>query len=164
MPSAPPSSAPVSLMPDAAPARSGGAASGISETGAELGGALGIAILGSIGIAIYRGEIADRLPPSVPAEVQSAASDTLGSAVAISGELPAQLGAAVLDTAREAFVHGMQLTSGIAAVVAVGLAVVAWVMLRANEAPPEETRSESAVAPPEQVAHIAPTQFRAAGG
>jgi DHA2 family multidrug resistance protein-like MFS transporter len=84
--------------------------------------------------------------------------------VAISGELPAQLGAAVLDTAREAFVHGMQLTSGIAAIVAVGIAVVAVVMLRANEIPPSETRSESAVAPPEHVAHIAPTQFRAAGG
>ncbi len=152
------------LIVGSAPPERAGAASGISETGAELGGALGIAILGSIGVAIYRGEIADRLPPSVPAEVQSAASDTLGSAVAISGELPAQLGVAVLDTAREAFVHGMQLTSGIAAIVAVGLAVVAWVMLRANEAPPPETRSESAVAPPEQVAHIAPTQFRAAGG
>ena len=152
------------LIVGSAPPERAGAASGISETGAELGGALGIAILGSIGVAIYRGEIADRLPPSVPAEVQSAASDTLGSALAISGELPAQLGAAVLDTAREAFVHGMQVTSGIAAVVAVGLAVVAGVMLRANEAPPSETRSESAVAPPEQVAHIAPTQFRAAGG
>ncbi len=152
------------LIVGSAPPQRAGAASGISETGAELGGALGIAILGSIGVAIYRGEIADRLPPSVPAEVQSAVSDTLGSAVAISGELPAQLGAAVLDTAREAFVHGMQLTSGIAAVVAVGLAVVAGVMLRANQAPPSETRSESAVAPPEQVAHIAPTQFRAAGG
>ncbi len=152
------------LIVGSAPPERAGAASGISETGAELGGALGIAILGSIGVAIYRGEIADRLPPPVPAEVQSAASDTLGSAVAISGELSAQLGAAVLDTAREAFVHGMQLTSGIAAIVAVGLAVVAWVMLRANEAPPSETPLESAVASPEQVAHIAPTQFRAAGG
>ncbi len=152
------------LIVGSAPPERAGAASGISETGAELGGALGIAILGSIGVAIYRGEIADRLPPSVPADVQSAASDTLGSAVAISGELPAQLGAAVLDTAREAFVHGMQLTSGIAAVVAVGLAVVAVVMLRANGVPPSETESDSEIAPPEQVAHIAPTQFRAAGG
>ncbi|MDQ3149503.1 MAG: MFS transporter [Chloroflexota bacterium] len=152
------------LIVGSAPPERAGAASGISETGAELGGALGIAILGSIGVAIYRGEIADRLPPSVPADVQSAASDTLGSAVAISGELSAQLGAAVLDTAREAFVHGMQLTSGIAAVVAVGLAVVAVVMLRANGVPPSETESDSEIAPPEQVAHIAPTQFRAAGG
>ncbi|MCA1572645.1 MAG: MFS transporter [Chloroflexi bacterium] len=154
------------LIVGSAPPERAGAASGISETGAELGGALGIAILGSIGVAIYRGEIAQRLPSAVPAEAQSVASDTLGSAVAVSGELPAQLGAAVLDTAREAFVHGMQLTSGIAAAVALGLAIVAVAMLRSHAAPPADTEAEtgSDVAPPEQVAHIAPTQFGAADG
>ena len=38
-----------------------GAATGMSETSGELGGALGIAILGSVGTAVYRAEIADRL-------------------------------------------------------------------------------------------------------
>ena len=151
------------LIVGSAPPERAGAASGISETGAELGGALGIAILGSIGVAIYRGEIADRLPAAVPAEAQSIASDTLGSAVAVSGELPAQLGAAVLYTAREAFVHGMQLTSGIAAVVAVGLAVMAFVTLRSHGVPPPEDASPAG-APPEPVAHTAPTQFGAADG
>ena len=151
------------LIVGSAPPERAGAASGISETGAELGGALGIAILGSIGVAIYRGEIADRLPASVPAEAQSVVSDTLGSAVAISGQLPAQLGAAVLDTARAAFVHGMQLTSGIAAVMAVGLALLAVAMLRTHGGPPTEAES-APNAPPEQVAHIAPTQFGAADG
>lgn len=152
------------LIVGSAPPERAGAASGISETGAELGGALGIAILGSIGVAIYRGEIADRLPASVPDEAQSVASDTLGSAVAISSELPAHLGAAVLDTAREAFVHGMQLTSGIAAVVAVGLAILAVVTLRSHGAPPPSEAEPAPSAPPEQVAHIAPTQFGAADG
>ncbi|MGH2381500.1 MAG: MFS transporter [Candidatus Limnocylindria bacterium] len=152
------------LIVGSAPPERAGAASGISETGAELGGALGIAILGSIGVAIYRGEIADRLPPSVPDQAQSVASDTLGSAVAVSGELPAQLGAAVLDTAREAFVHGMQLTSGIAAVIAVGLALLAVAMLRNHGTPSPDAEFESGSTPPEQVAHIAPTQFGAADG
>jgi MFS transporter, DHA2 family, multidrug resistance protein len=43
------------LIVGSAPPERAGAASGISETGAELGGALGIAILGSVGVAIYRG-------------------------------------------------------------------------------------------------------------
>lgn len=150
------------LIVGSAPPERAGAASGISETGAELGGALGIAILGSIGVAIYRGEIADRLPASVPAGAQSIASDTLGSAVAVAAELPGQLGSVVIETAREAFVHGMQLTSGIAAVMALGLAVMAWVTLRSHGVPPPDPTSESAIAPPEQVAHIAPTQFTAA--
>jgi DHA2 family multidrug resistance protein-like MFS transporter len=118
------------LIVGSAPPERAGAASGISETGAELGGALGIAILGSVGVAIYRGELADGLPAAVPAEAAAAARDTLGSAVAVAGELPGQLGAVVLQTARQAFVEGMRISSGIAAVVAVGLAILALVMLR----------------------------------
>jgi MFS transporter, DHA2 family, multidrug resistance protein len=118
------------LIVGSAPPERAGAASGISETGAELGGALGIAILGSVGVAIYRGELADRLPAELPAEAAAAARDTLGSAVAVAGELPGRLGAVVLQTAREAFVEGMRISSGIAAVVAVGLAILALVMLR----------------------------------
>jgi MFS transporter, DHA2 family, multidrug resistance protein len=118
------------LIVGSAPPERAGAASGISETGAELGGALGIAILGSVGVAIYRGELADRLPAELPAGAAAAARDTLGSAVAVAGELPGRLGAVVLQTAREAFVEGMRISSGIAAVVAVGLAILALVMLR----------------------------------
>jgi MFS transporter, DHA2 family, multidrug resistance protein len=122
------------LIVGSAPPERAGAASGISETGAELGGALGIAILGSVGVAIYRGELADRLPAELPAEASAAARDTLGSAVAVAGELPGQLEAVVLQTAREAFVEGMRISSGIAAVVAVGLAILALVMLRGRPA------------------------------
>ena len=153
------------LIVGSAPPERAGAASGISETGAELGGALGIAVLGSIGVAIYRGEIADRLPSTVPAQAEAAARDTLGSAVAVAGELPARLGGAVLDTAREAFVHGMQLTSGIAAVVAVGLAVLTVVMLRSQETPPPDAQPEEPAqghAPLEQVAQIAPIRLEGA--
>jgi DHA2 family multidrug resistance protein-like MFS transporter len=48
-----------------APPERAGAASGISETGAELGVALGIAVLGSIGAAIYRAHLATALPAGV---------------------------------------------------------------------------------------------------
>jgi DHA2 family multidrug resistance protein-like MFS transporter len=125
------------LIVGSAPPERAGAASGISETGAELGGALGIAIMGSIGVAIYRADLADRLPADVPAGAAAVARDTLGSAVAVAAELPAQLGAAVLEGAREAFVQGMQLSSAIAAVVAVGLAILALRILRDAPAPSE---------------------------
>jgi DHA2 family multidrug resistance protein-like MFS transporter len=118
------------LIVGSAPPEQAGAASGISETGAELGGALGIAVMGSIGVAIYRGELADRLPPGVPVEAAATARDTLGSAVAVAAQLPDRLGAAVLDAARQAFVAGMQLSSAIATVGALTLAVLAVVVLR----------------------------------
>ncbi len=118
------------LIVGSAPPERAGAASGISETCSELGGALGISILGSIGVAIYRSEVASRLPEAVPAEAAAIARDTLGAAVAIAHQLPDGPRGAVLDVARAAFVHGMQVTSAIAAAVAVALAVLAIVMLR----------------------------------
>ena len=147
------------LIVGSAPPERAGAASGISETGAELGGALGIAILGSIGVTIYRGEIATRLPAGVPADAEAVARDTLGSAVAVAGQLPDQVGAALLDTARAAFVHGMQLTSAIAAVVAVGLAILAVFMLRSQDVPPAEPEAE---APQEPGVHVGPRRLDAA--
>jgi hypothetical protein len=59
--------------------------------------------MGSIGVAIYRADLADRLPADVPAGAAAIARDTLGSAVAVAAELPGQLGAAILEGAREAF-------------------------------------------------------------
>jgi DHA2 family multidrug resistance protein-like MFS transporter len=118
------------LIVGSAPPERAGAASGISETGAELGGALGISILGSIGIAIYRSDVAVGLPAGVPAEAASIARDTLGGAVGVAGQLPGQLGTAVLDVAREAFVQGMQVAAGISAVMAIAVAVLAVVVLR----------------------------------
>ena len=118
------------LIVGSAPPEQAGAASGISETGAELGGALGIAILGSIGTAVYRSAISEGLPAGVPSDAAAAARDTLGAAVGIAGDLPGGAGASLLDVARDAFVQGMHATSLIAAVVAVGIAVLAFVVLR----------------------------------
>jgi len=134
------------LIVGSAPPEQAGAASGISETGAELGGALGIAIMGSVGVTIYRGELTDRLPADVPAGVAAAARDTLGSAVAVAGQLPDRLGAAVLEAAREAFVRGMQLSSAVATVVAVGLAILTLVVLRDRPDAVDEAPAEAVTA------------------
>ncbi|MGH2534153.1 MAG: MFS transporter [Thermomicrobiales bacterium] len=117
------------VMSSAPPERAG-AASGISETNAELGGALGIAILGSIGAAIYRNEVADTLPAGVSPEAAESARDTLGGAVAVANELPDPIGVVLLESAREAFVQGLQLTTSIGAVVMVGTAILVAFLLR----------------------------------
>jgi DHA2 family multidrug resistance protein-like MFS transporter len=118
------------LIVGSAPPERAGAASGISETAIELGGALGISILGSIGVAIYRGEVAASIPSTVPAGAVAVARDTLGGATGIAGQLPDAIGAALLDVARAAFVHGMQVAAGISIVVAIGVAILAVVALR----------------------------------
>ncbi|MEV6768542.1 MFS transporter [Nocardia sp. NPDC051030] len=116
------------LIVGSAPPEQAGAASGLSETGAELGGALGISILGSISIAIYRSDLADSLPHGFPGA--ETARDTLGGAVEVAATLPEQLGSAVLTAAREAFVHGVHITAAIAAVAAAALSVLTIVKLR----------------------------------
>ena len=118
------------LIVASAPPERAGAASGISETGAELGGALGIAILGSIGTAVYRSELTDTLPAGLPAQVSATARDTLGAAVGVAEELPASLGGSLVVAARAAFVQGMRVSSAIATVVAIGVAALAVSMLR----------------------------------
>ncbi|MGX4689656.1 MFS transporter [Streptomyces sp. JNUCC 63] len=83
----------------AAPVEKAGAASSLLETGSEFGGALGMAVLGSIGTGIYRHEI----PSSAPA----AAHETLGGALAVAGQLPGRAGDALATAARDAFTNGM---------------------------------------------------------
>lgn len=128
------------LVVGSAPPERAGAASAISETGAEFGGALGVAVLGSVGAAVYRRQVTDALPAEVPPEAATAARDTLGGAVAAAEEVPPQFGAALLDTARDAFTLGVQLTAGISAVLAVGSAVLVALLLRRidGSAAPEE--------------------------
>jgi MFS transporter, DHA2 family, multidrug resistance protein len=127
------------LLLGAAPPERAGAASAIAETTSELGGALGIAVLGSLGTAVYRGRMAEDLPAGIPGEAAEVARDTLGGALTVAEQLPAELGAALLETARAAFTGGMRLAFAAAAVLTVGIAVLVAKVLRraaAGDQPP----------------------------
>jgi DHA2 family multidrug resistance protein-like MFS transporter len=126
------------LIVGAAPPERAGAASAISETGAEFGGALGIAILGSISTAVYRHELTASVPAGVPAAEAGAARETLGGAVAAADRLADPLGAALLEAAREAFLQGFQLTAAVGAVGALMTAVLVAIMVRRVGADPAQ--------------------------
>jgi DHA2 family multidrug resistance protein-like MFS transporter len=118
------------LMVGAAPPERAGAAAGISETSSEFGGALGIAVLGAVGTAVYRGQIDDTVPAGLPPETADAARDTLGAAVSAGEELPGAMAVELVDAAREAFTESLQLVALISAAVAVGAAILALAQLR----------------------------------
>ena len=118
------------LAVGAAPPARAGAAAALSETGAELGGALGIAVLGVVGAAAYRGRVAATVPAGVPREVAAAARDTLGGALAAAGQLPDRLGQALLAAARVAFTHGLHLVFAVSAAATLAVAVAAVALLR----------------------------------
>ena len=118
------------LAVGSAPAERAAAAAALSETGAEFGGALGIAILGVVGIAVYRSRVTDTIPAGIPPHVAAPARDTLGGAVAAAGQLPDPLGQALLEVARQAFIQGLQVAAAVSAATALGAAILAVVLLR----------------------------------
>jgi DHA2 family multidrug resistance protein-like MFS transporter len=130
-----------------APPERAGAASGISETSSELGGALGLAILGTVGTAVYRGHTADALPADLPAGAAGTATDTLAGAVEVADRLPALLAADVLAPAREAFTQGLQVAATVSGVLIVAAAVmVARLLQRGDQAHESEARAAPIVA------------------
>jgi DHA2 family multidrug resistance protein-like MFS transporter len=98
-----------------------GAGAAVSEAASELGGALGIAILGSIGAAAYHASAAAHLPSAVAA---SPAGDSLPGALTVAEHRPDA--AALVEVARAAYVHGLHVAAVVGAVVLV-LAAVAVV-------------------------------------
>jgi MFS transporter, DHA2 family, multidrug resistance protein len=131
------------LIIGAAPPERAGAASAISETGAELGGALSIAVLGTLGTAVYRIQVDDGIPAAVPAHEAETARDTLGGAVAASGDLPAGLAAQVLDAAREAFTQGFQVVALTSAIIAALAALGVALFLRDVRGPTEPVAEDA---------------------
>jgi DHA2 family multidrug resistance protein-like MFS transporter len=88
--------------------------------------ALGIAILGSIGTAVYRGQMTGAIPANLPPGAADAARDTLGGATGVADQLPAEL----LVTAGNAFTDGLQIAAAISVVALTGIAVAALAMLK----------------------------------
>ncbi|SEG80147.1 MFS transporter, DHA2 family, multidrug resistance protein [Thermomonospora echinospora] len=112
----------------AAPAERAGSAAALSETAQEFGGALGLAVFGSIAAAVYRA--GTDAPAGVPERAAEQARDTLGGAAAVAERLPGDLGAALLGTAREAFVGGLHAAAAVATVLIAAAAVLSAVLLR----------------------------------
>jgi DHA2 family multidrug resistance protein-like MFS transporter len=117
-----------------APAERAGSVAGLVETSSELGGALGMALLGSVLAAVYRTQADLLMPFGLPASAAAEAGQTLGGAVAVAAHLPASIGQAVLDAGRAAYTSAMHAACLTAAGVLVLAAVVTVVMLRGGEA------------------------------
>ncbi|MFI6920451.1 MFS transporter [Nonomuraea spiralis] len=119
------------VIVSAAPPERAGAASAMAETSAEFGGALGIAILGSIGAALYRADVTATAPDSLDPQQLEAAAATLGGAVDLAVDLPHLVAAAVRDSAFAAFAHETRILAVVcAALAAAGALLVATVLRR----------------------------------
>jgi len=92
----------------------------MNDTTRQVGGALGVAVLGSVLAAGYGAAIGPALHDTPPPLAQAAA-DSIGAAATIAAQLGPQ-GSGLLEAARSAFIQGMgdalQVGAGVAALAA----------------------------------------------
>ncbi|MFJ6617716.1 MFS transporter [Kitasatospora sp. NPDC091335] len=128
----------------AAPPERAGAASATAETSAEFGGALGIALLGSIGTAVYRSDLADKAPDVLTSEQLEAARSTLGGAVETAATLPGGTADSLRQVAFDAFAREARIAAVVSAVLMAGAAVLIATLLRGAGTRPEPGAPRSA--------------------
>jgi DHA2 family multidrug resistance protein-like MFS transporter len=132
------------ILTTAPPERAGAAAS-VSETAYEFGSAMGTAVLGTVGLAVYAAHLG--AVEGVPAGDAAAARETLGGAAEVAAGLPPETAASLLAEAGQAFVSGMHVVLLVAAVLAAGVAAQAIVLLRGDRGTGADPAPEARPAP-----------------
>ncbi|WP_333737716.1 MFS transporter [Streptomyces sp. IBSBF 2806] len=138
-----------------------GVGGGVNDTALELGGALGIAVLGSLLGTAYRDELTDLVGNRLPAEAMETAKDSVGAGLAVAERVaqdpsagPQQAQAAV-DAVHQAFAHGVAQASLIGGIImAAGTLIVLAIMpgrrgfaKKASEPGSATTANEAATVP-----------------
>lgn len=147
------------LVVGAAPPERAGAAAALSETSSEFGGALGIAVLGSIGTATYRATMAAANLAGVPPEARRAAEQTLGGAAGVAAHLPQTIGVPLLAAARASFTAAMEQSAAICAVVSAATAIMAVVALRRVHTADDAERPTESSLPCHEATDSGPARF-----
>jgi len=122
---------------EAVPLNRAGIGSAVNDTTREVGGALGIAVFGSIVNSAYRSEIDADALSALPPEAAAAASESVGAATYIAAQLPAEIGGRLSAAAGDAYTTAFGTSMNSAAVIAaVAGAVLYFVGRRSSLAKP----------------------------
>jgi hypothetical protein len=119
------------------PLAKAGVGSAMNDTTRQIGGALGVAILGSILASSY-GSAMESVVASLPPQAAEIAGDSVGGAMAVASQAGAA-GAPLAEAAAVAFVGGMESAVWVAAGVAMLGAIVTFLWLPARGADQDET-------------------------
>ena len=126
----------------AVPEADAGIGSAVNDVSRELGGALGIATIGSVVSSLYRSNVNDRLRGVIPDELVEVVGESVGVASAVAAEAPAELAATLINGTNLAFIDSMNSGFTISAVVLGFAVVIAFALI------PKTMRSEQATAEP----------------
>lgn len=128
-----------SVMSSVPPSKAG-AASGIDETALELGGAMGIAVLGSVTASTYASLIKNS--PAISETVQAQIQDSLGSAVRLAAEAGGVEGQKIFEVARLAFIEAMNRTTLLGAGIILLGVLIALLFLPARASSPQAVEGQ----------------------
>ena len=111
-----------------------GAGSAVNDVTREIGGTLGVAVLGSVLSSVYTSGIGDKLDGSgLPPQALAASKESVMAGVQVASTIPGPGGQQMLEVIRDAFVDGLH-GSVVVAAVAAGLAApIAWITLRTRQ-------------------------------
>jgi len=115
------------------PREKAGVGSAVNDTTREVGGTLGVAVLGSIMASVYGGRILNALSGTpLPAGLRAAAGDSLAAALQIAGGVGGAAGRGIALAAQDAFVQAFQIGSVVTGAVALVGAMIALLFLPAR--------------------------------
>jgi EmrB/QacA subfamily drug resistance transporter len=118
-----------SIMGSVPPTRAG-MGSAINDTTRQVGGALGVAVMGSVAAGGFRTELLHRVPNAAPK-----ARGSLGAALQVASTSGNRVSASrLVDASQQAFIHGLRMASAVGFAVALVGAVVSWRLLPGGRA------------------------------
>lgn len=110
------------------PQAKAGAGSAVNNTVRQVGGALGIAVVGTVLATTYAGHLGGALDP-LPPQARQAASRSIGATVQVAAHAPAQIRKRILPAAGAAYVDAMHDAAYVSAGAALLGAVVVGIWL-----------------------------------
>lgn len=123
------------LIMSSVPLGKAGVGSAMNDTTRELGGALGVAVLGSLVTSQYTASLTPAVS-SLPAAARADALSGLSGAFKVAGQLGGETGGAIVEAAKAAFVDGIGLAASVGAVVVLVAAGIAWFLLPSSYGAP----------------------------
>ena len=109
-----------------------GVASEINDTTSELGGAIGVALGGSLVWTIYSALI-NLTSLGLPQAANEPASQSIGGAFGATVRIGGETGIQIIRAAQEAYVTAFAWAMGIGAVVAIFAGIVTWQSMRGRD-------------------------------
>jgi EmrB/QacA subfamily drug resistance transporter len=119
------------------PRAKAGVGSAVNDMVRQVGGALGVAVLGSVLNAVYSARVSDALV-GLPPPAAAAAGDNLQAAYGVAATMPGDGGATLLAAAEQAFVEAMDATVLVAAALVLLGALIAAVWLPSHGRHPDD--------------------------